>query len=143
MKKAIASILLAALIVLPLAAEDITPTISVSGSAEVSVKPDTAYFSISASFVADTSEEARKLASGTISSAIEILTSEYGVEKEDIVTENLSINPEYKWKYHTIPFIIFCLIVFAIYWQAQRSFRPAFARGCGAGTNHAGLATKK
>lgn len=26
-------------------------------------------------------------------------------------------NPEYKWKYHTIPFIIFCLIVFAIYWQ--------------------------
>ena len=97
MKKAIASILLAALIVLPLAAEDITPTISVSGSAEVSVKPDTAYFSISASFVADTSEEARKLASGTISSAIGILTSEYSVEKEDIVTENLSINPEYKW----------------------------------------------
>ena len=55
MRKAIISILMIATIALPLAAEDITPTISVSGTAEVSVMPDTAYFSISASYVADTS----------------------------------------------------------------------------------------
>ena len=98
MRKAIISILMIATIALPLAAEDITPTISVSGTAEVSVMPDTAYFSISASYVADTSEEARKLASGTISDAVGILTSEYGIRKEDIATEVLTIYPEYRWE---------------------------------------------
>ena len=98
MRKAIISILMIATIALPLAAEDITPTISVSGTAEVSVMPDTAYFSISASYVADTSEEARKLASGTLSDAVGILTSEYGIRKEDIATEVLTIYPEYRWE---------------------------------------------
>lgn len=97
MRKVLASALLIMLAVLPLAAEDITPTISVSGTAEVSVTPDTAYFTISASSLADTSEEARKLASGTISSAVEILSAEFGVEKEDIRTEMLTIYPEYRW----------------------------------------------
>ena len=97
MRKVLASALLIMLAALPLAAEDITPTISVSGTAEVSVTPDTAYFTISASSLADTSEEARKLASGTISSAVEILSAEFGVEKEDIRTEMLTIYPEYRW----------------------------------------------
>lgn len=82
--------------ILPLAAEDINPAISVSGSASIPVRPDIARFTVSASFVEESSEEARKLASGMINEAISIL-EEAGIDKEDISTRTLSASPEYRW----------------------------------------------
>ena len=97
----IAAITLLAIAVIPLAAADIPdyiPTISVSGSAEVSMKPDTAYFSITASFTEETTEEARAKVSEMIGNAAEILTSESGLSADDLSTSYISASPEYQWK---------------------------------------------
>ena len=99
--KMIAAITLLAIAVMPLAAADIPdyiPTISVSGSAEVSMKPDTAYFSITASFTEETTEEARAKVSEMIGNAVEILTSEFGLSADDLSTSYISASPEYQWK---------------------------------------------
>ena len=99
--KMIAAIMLLAIAVMPLAAADIPdyiPTISVSGSAEVSMKPDTAYFSITASFTEETTEEARAKVSEMIGNAAEILTSEFGLSADDLSTSYISASPEYQWK---------------------------------------------
>ena len=99
--KMIAAITLLAIAVMPLAAADIPdyiPTISVSGSAEVSLKPDTAYFSITASFTEETTEEARAKVSEMIGNAAEILTSEFGLSADDLSTSYISASPEYQWK---------------------------------------------
>ena len=99
--KMIAAITLLAISVMPLAAADIPgyiPTISVSGSAEVSMKPDTAYFSITASFTEDTTEEARAKVAEMIGNAAGILTSEFGVSADDLSTSYISASPEYQWK---------------------------------------------
>ena len=99
--KMIAAITLLAIAVMPLAAADIPdyiPTISVSGSAEVSMKPDTAYFSITASFTEETTEEARAKVSEMIGNAAEILTSEFGLSADDLSTSYISASPEYQWK---------------------------------------------
>ena len=99
--KMIAAITLLAIAVMPLAAADIPdyiPTISVSGSAEVSMKPDTAYFSITASFTEETTEEARAKVSEMIGNAAEILTSESGLSADDLSTSYISASPEYQWK---------------------------------------------
>lgn len=99
--KMIAAMLLLAIAVLPLAAADIPdyiPTISVSGSAEVTMKPDTAYFSITASFTEETTEEARAKVAEMIGSAADILTSGFDVSTEDLSTSYISASPEYQWK---------------------------------------------
>ena len=99
--KMIAAITLLAIAVMPLAAADIPdyiPTISISGSAEVSMKPDTAYFSITASFTEETTEEARAKVSEMIGNAAEILTSEFGLSADDLSTSYISASPEYQWK---------------------------------------------
>ena len=99
--KMIAAMMLLAIAVMPLAAADIPdyiPTISVSGSAEVTMKPDTAYFSITASFTEETTEEARAKVAEMIGSAADILTSEFGVSTDDLSTSYISASPEYQWK---------------------------------------------
>ena len=99
--KTIAAMMLLAIAVMPLAAADIPdyiPTISVSGSAEVTMKPDTAYFSITASFTEETTEEARAKVAEMIGSAADILTSEFGVSTDDLSTSYISASPEYQWK---------------------------------------------
>ncbi|MBO8435730.1 MAG: SIMPL domain-containing protein [Spirochaetes bacterium] len=92
---------LIALVALPLGAADIPsyiPTISVSGTAEVSMQPDTASFDITASFVENTTEEARARTSQMINSAVEILTSEFEVIEDDLSSTYISCYPEYQWK---------------------------------------------
>ena len=48
-------------------------TISVKGSAEISAKPDVAYFTITSTFTEDTTEEARNKTSDMIANCVELL----------------------------------------------------------------------
>ena len=73
-----AATITAILLAFPLTAADIpelVPTISVSGTAEVTMYPDTAEFTITASFTEDTTEEAREKTSEMINTAIEALVN--------------------------------------------------------------------
>ena len=101
MRKAAAIIaVISAMAAMPLVAADIpdyVPTISVSGSAEVKVEPDTASFTITATFIEETSAEAMEKASAMIGSAIDILGSGFGVEDDDLTTAYISVAPEYRW----------------------------------------------
>ena len=93
--------ILALCVAFPAAASDIPdfiPTISVSGSATVTMSPDTASFSITSSFTKQTTEEARKSTTEMIGTAVEILTKEFAIPVEDIETSYISASPEYVWK---------------------------------------------
>ena len=70
-------------------------TITVSGSAEVSAVPDTASFSLTASFTEQTTKEAMDRTAAMINEAIQILESEYGLAEEDITTSYIGVSPEY------------------------------------------------
>ena len=99
--KVILAALAAVLAAFPLCAADsapFTPTISVSGNAEVSMQPDTAAFSITASFTENTTEEAREKTSEMINNAVGILREEFGVQESDLSTSYISAYPEYSWK---------------------------------------------
>ena len=96
-----ATIMLLMFIALPLAAADIPeylPTISVSGSAEVSMQPDTASFDITAAFTESTTEEARERTSRMINEAVSILLNEFQVTEDDLSSTYISCYPEYQWK---------------------------------------------
>lgn len=88
------------LLVIPLGAKDAgeyTPSISVSGYAEVKLKPDIASFSVTASFTEKTTEEARVRTSALINEAVSILNNEFGIDNSDIETSYISASPEYQW----------------------------------------------
>ena len=100
MRKAILSAMAVLILAIPLSAAEgdgYTPTISVSGNAEVSMKPDTASFSITASFTRDTTSEASAEASAMIGDAIAVLTGSFGITEEDLETSFISASPEYRW----------------------------------------------
>ena len=76
---------------------DDTATVSVTGSATVMMEPDFLRFSVTASALSPTTDEARTIASGMINEAILIL-KENGVADDDISTSRISVSPEYSWK---------------------------------------------
>ena len=69
------------------------PTVAVTGSAAVEAIPDIVSFTVSASYVGATTEEALSVSSGMLSHAESILTKGFGVQIEDIRTESLSVSP--------------------------------------------------
>ena len=91
---------LAALIILSAvscASADTSATVSVTGSSSVMMDPDILRFSVTASALSESTEEARSIASGMIESAVTIL-GEYGIADEDLITSYISVSPEYSWK---------------------------------------------
>lgn len=76
---------------------DEVPTVSVTGSASVMMDPDILRFSVTASALSESTEDARMLAGGMIGSALRILDG-YGIADDDIVTGHISVSPEYSWK---------------------------------------------
>ena len=91
---------LAALIILSAvscASADTSATVSVTGSSSVMMDPDILRFSVTASALSESTEEARSIASGMIESAVTIL-GEYGIADEDLITAYISVSPEYSWK---------------------------------------------
>ena len=73
-------------------------TITVSGSAEVSATPDTASFTLTSSFTEDTTKEAMDKTSAMVNEAIGILTTEFGIADDDIITQYIEVSPEYVYK---------------------------------------------
>ena len=96
MKKASLIVLTALIAVLPLAAE--SGRISVTGSAEVAARPDTATFTVTATALAETSDEARQTASSMINEASAILENDFGIDGDAINTSYISAYPEYRWE---------------------------------------------
>ena len=82
---------------LPCFAAGDLPSISVSGTATVTVEPDTASFSLTASSLRDTTEEARVSTTEMIQGAVKILTDEFGVPVEDLSTSYITAYPQYRW----------------------------------------------
>ena len=100
-KRTLTIIATALLLTIPLSASDLPayiPSISVSGTAEISMQPDTAFFSVTSSFTEPTTEEARTKTTEMINETVSILTTEFGVSTEDIETSYISAYPEYQWK---------------------------------------------
>lgn len=98
MKAKTLAVAAALILALPLSAAsnaDYIPTISVSGSAEVSMAPDTASFTVTASFVENTTEEAREKTATLIANAVNILKENYSIPEENLSTEYISASPEY------------------------------------------------
>ena len=83
-----------ALIAIPLSAA----TVSVSGSHTIYVKPDMATFTITASSLAETTEEAMGKATDMIEDATTILMTSYAVPRSDISTSYISAYPERRWE---------------------------------------------
>lgn len=77
--------------------EDSGATISVRGDASVSVEPDEASFTISATNTADTTEEARNLSASIIAEAEEMLLKQFSIKEEDISSSYISAYPYYVW----------------------------------------------
>lgn len=73
-------------------------TIMVSGRAEIEVQPDMATFSLSVTERADTTKEAQESVNIKISKVIDILMSEYNIDRNDIKTTYMNISPEYSWQ---------------------------------------------
>lgn len=74
-----------------------TKIVTVSGEGVVKARADVASFTLYASSVKDTAEDARSAVSVMINSALDTLKSEFGVNNEDITTSYISINPYYEW----------------------------------------------
>lgn len=72
-------------------------SVTVSGEGVVRAKADVASFTLYASSVKDSAEEARGTVSVMINSALDTLKAEFGVIDEDITTSYISINPYYEW----------------------------------------------
>lgn len=73
-----------------------TRTISVTGSGEVTLQPDIAYFSIQVSEKADTTADAQALANKKMGRLLQILR-ENDIEEKDISTTALTLRPSYEW----------------------------------------------
>ena len=101
MKRLLTATIMAAMVLTAVSAADIPdyiPTISVSGSATVTMQPDTASFQISASSVEATTEEARVKTSEMIGKAIGILKDEFGIAEDDLATSYIAASPEFEWR---------------------------------------------
>ena len=64
----------------------------VSGRAEIEVQPDMATFSLSVTERADTTKEAQESVNIKISKVIDILMSEYIIDRNDIKTTYMNIS---------------------------------------------------
>ncbi|MHB1315428.1 MAG: SIMPL domain-containing protein [Christensenellales bacterium] len=72
------------------------PTLSVTGTGEMDVKPDMATLNLGFNITKPTAEEATKLASDTVDQIKAKLTA-LGVKEDDMQTTNLYIYPEYEY----------------------------------------------
>ncbi len=71
-------------------------TIEVSATAEVTLEPDIASFSVQVSEKADTTKEAQQLANEKMAQVLATLRSN-GIEERDLKTTGLSLRPSYVW----------------------------------------------
>nr|MCR5732314.1 SIMPL domain-containing protein [Sphaerochaetaceae bacterium] len=69
----------------------------VTASATVMIEADTASFTISSESLGKSSEEARRESTRLINTAIDILVSEFGVDKKELVTNHMTSSPYYEW----------------------------------------------
>lgn len=72
-------------------------TISVTGSAEIALQPDTASFSISISEIADTTAEAQTQTNAKMKEVLSILENDFALPKDGIQTTYASLAPYYEW----------------------------------------------
>lgn len=77
--------------------DQIERTVSVSGSASVTLEPDMASFSVSIEETGETTAEAQSLANAKMEEIYAILHGEYGVEAADIRTTGMSLYPDYAY----------------------------------------------
>lgn len=73
-------------------------SVSVSGSATVTLTPDMASFSISVSETGQTTWEAQQMANAKMQDIYDILHDDFGVVAEDIRTTSMSLYPEYRYE---------------------------------------------
>ena len=73
-------------------------TVSVTANAELKLQPDVARFSVSAETVEETTDQARAKTSQMVNQAVDILVTQFGIEKDDITTDYLNVSPSYVWK---------------------------------------------
>lgn len=75
----------------------ILPTVSVSGSATITVAPDSASFSITAESTMATTEEARNASATMVADALELLRDEFGLSDDSLTTDYMVVSPYYEW----------------------------------------------
>ena len=73
-------------------------SVSVSGSATVTLTPDMASFSISVSETGQTTWEAQQQANAKMQDIYDILHEDFGIVAEDIRTTSMSLYPEYRYE---------------------------------------------
>lgn len=73
-------------------------SVSVSGSATVTLTPDMASFSISVSETGQTTWEAQQQANAKMQDIYDILHEGFGIVAEDIRTTSMSLYPEYRYE---------------------------------------------
>lgn len=73
-------------------------SVSVSGSATVTLTPDMASFSISVSETGQTTREAQQQANAKMQDIYDILHEGFGIVAEDIRTTSMSLYPEYRYE---------------------------------------------
>lgn len=73
-------------------------SVSVSGSATVTLTPDMASFSISVSETGQTTWEAQQMANAKMQDIYDILHDDFGIVAEDIRTTSMSLYPEYRYE---------------------------------------------
>jgi hypothetical protein len=77
--------------------QGITNTLSVVGEGKSYVTPDTLVIQASVSELADTTKEAQDSANEKIEQIHKILQN-VGIDKKNVKTDRLNINPEYDWR---------------------------------------------
>lgn len=97
MKKALIIALAAFMLLSCSTLKDSSSTVTVSGDANIKVDADIASLTIYSSVVRDSAEEARRDVSTLIGNALDILSGEFGVAREDITTSYISSSPYYEW----------------------------------------------
>jgi len=80
--------------------DETTRTVSVSGQGEISVEPDTGYFSVGVEVTAETAEEALAESNTTVDAVTAALVG-IGISEDDITLGYFSIWPEYDYKNET------------------------------------------
>ena len=73
-------------------------TVSVTANAELKLQPDVAKFTVSADAVEQTTDQARAKTSQMVNQAVDILMTQFGVQKSDITTSYINVSPYYVWK---------------------------------------------
>lgn len=85
----------------------VSPSISVTGTGEVTTVPDIAQFSFSVRAEGDDAISAQE-SSGTVINAVMAYLKESGIEEKDIKTENYSLFPKYKYEQRPCISIGYC-----------------------------------